>query len=76
MPAGISMIAVGFIAILWGGWWVPRQLSRVRERATPQGRERYDRLMAPVVMGRIRRTSVIVGGACVLTGVVYLIVEL
>lgn len=76
MPAGVLLIAVGFMAILWGGWWVPRQLRQVGERVTPQGRERYDRLMIPVVMRRMRRLSIIAGGMTVLIGVVYLIIEL
>jgi hypothetical protein len=76
MSAGVLIIAVGFMAIYWGGWWVPRYLGQMGERVPPQGRERYDRLMIPVVMSRMRRISVIVGGATVLIGVVYLLVEL
>ena len=76
MLAGILLIAVGLMAILWGGWWVPRQLRQVGERVTPQGRERYDTLMIPVVMRRMHRLSVIMGGATVLIGVVYLLMEL
>jgi hypothetical protein len=76
MAASVLLIAVGLIAILWGHWWVPRQLRQVRERATPQGLKRYDRLMTPAAMSRLRRTSVIAGGMTVLIGVVYLIMEL
>jgi hypothetical protein len=76
MPAGILIIAVGLMAISWGGWWAPRQLRRAEERVAPQGRERYDRLMIPVAMHRMRRLSVIVGGAAVLIGMVYLLMEL
>jgi hypothetical protein len=76
MPAGVLIIAVGLIAIYWGGWWVPRQLRQMGERVPPQSRERYDRLMIPVAMRRMRRLSVIVGSVAVLTGVVYLLTEL
>jgi hypothetical protein len=76
MPAGVLIIAIGLMAIYWGGWWVPRQLRQMGERVPPQGRERYDRLMIPVMMQRMRRLSVIVGSIGVLIGVVYLILEL
>jgi hypothetical protein len=46
------------------------------EQVPPQNRERYDRLMIPVVMQRVRRLSVIVGSTGVLIGAVYLIIEL
>jgi hypothetical protein len=70
------LIVVGFMAIYWGGWWVPQRLRQIGERIPPQGRERYDRLMIPVTMRRMRRLSVIAGGATVLIGVVYLLTEL
>jgi hypothetical protein len=46
------------------------------EAAYATSPERYLRLMTPVVMSRMRQTSVIVGGVTVLIGVVYLIFEL
>jgi hypothetical protein len=76
MPAGALIIAVGLIAILWGGWWVPRQLRQEGGRVAPQGRERCAKFVTAVVMSRIRWTSAIVGGMCVLIGAVYLLLEL
>jgi hypothetical protein len=76
MSAGVLIIAVGFMAVYWGGWWVPQRLRQMGERVPPQGRERYDRLMIPVVVRRMRRLSVIVGSIAVLIGAIYLLMEL
>jgi uncharacterized membrane protein len=76
MLAGILLIAIGSIGIVWGGWWVPQRLAQVREGDTPQSWVRYDRVMTSVVIGRMRQLSVIVGGATVLLGGIYLIIQL
>jgi hypothetical protein len=76
MSADLLMIAVGLMVILWGAWWLPRQLMQIEERVTRQSRDRYDKLMMPVVRSRMRRISIIVGGVTVVIGAIYLIIEL
>lgn len=76
MVVGILLIVVGLITIVWGHWLVPRQLIRVREKATPVGRERYDSLMKRPIVNRLFKMPTPLGGVAVLIGLVYLIAEL
>ena len=76
MPAAALLIGIGLITILWGHWFAPQQLRKIRERATPKGRERYDGFMNPPGVSRALRLPAIVGGVAVLIGVAYLLTEL
>lgn len=76
MPEDAWLIGVGLVTIIWGHWLMPRQLGKVRERATPRGRERYDSFMERTFVNRLFKLPAIVGGVAVLIGVVYVLVEL
>jgi hypothetical protein len=76
MFVGVLLIAIGLLTVVWGHWLAPRQLRRVREKATPAGRERYDSFMKRPAVDRLFRTPAPLGGLVVLIGLVYLITEL
>lgn len=75
MATGALLIGVGFITIFWGRWLAPRWLRKVRERATPGGRGRYDSFMERPAVGRLFRAAASLGGVIMLIGVVYLVTE-
>jgi hypothetical protein len=76
MLVGGLLIAVGLITIAWGHWLIPRQLEKVRERATPEGRERYDGLMSRPIVIRLFRAPAPVGIGAILVGAVFFIAGL
>jgi hypothetical protein len=43
--AGVILILIGLITVLWGYWWLPRRLRWVRQRVTPAARDLYDSRM-------------------------------
>lgn len=76
MLVGVLLIVVGLMTIGWGWWLVPLQLGKVRQPATPKGQKNYDALMNRPAISRLFRSSAIVGGAAIVVGVVYLLIEL
>jgi hypothetical protein len=76
MTDGALLIVIGLITIIWGHWLAPRQLEKVRERATLRGGDRYDRFVKFPAVSRFLRVPLVVGCVVVFIGLVYVIVEL
>jgi hypothetical protein len=76
MTDGALLIVIGLITVIWGHWLAPRQLEKVRERATPRGGGRYDRFMKRLTVSRFLRVPLVVGCMVVFIGLIYVIVEL
>jgi hypothetical protein len=73
---GVMLVILGCLTIGWGQWLAPRRLRQVRDRATPKGAAWYDAFTArPLVRGTFR-VAVLLGWACVVIGVVFLVTEL
>jgi hypothetical protein len=73
VPSDLLIVACGLIA-LWWVWWIPGEMSRVRDRAAAKGADadRFDRRMTPTL--RIVRPVVAVAGlATLVVGVIDLV---
>jgi hypothetical protein len=75
VPAGVLLIAIGLITILWGHWLLPRRLRRVRQRFSPAGRELYDSRMQRPAARLFFALPLPVGAMTVIIGVVFLLTE-
>jgi hypothetical protein len=75
VPAGVLLIALGLITILWGHWWLPRRLRQIRQRFSPAGRELYDSRMQRPVTRLLFRLPLPAGTMAVIVGVVFLLTE-
>jgi hypothetical protein len=75
MSTGALILGVGFITIFWGHWLAPRWLRKMKERATPENRERYDSFMSRPAVGRLFGAAVPLEGLIMLIGVAYLLTE-
>jgi ABC-type spermidine/putrescine transport system permease subunit II len=75
VPAGVFLIAIGLITILWGHWWLPRRLRQIRQRLTPAARDLYDSRMQRPVARLFFRLPLPVGTITVIVGVVFLLTE-
>jgi hypothetical protein len=75
VPAGVLLIAIGLITILWGHWWLPRRLRQVRLRLTPAARELYDNRMQRPVARLFFRLPLPVGTMAVIIGIVFMLTE-
>jgi hypothetical protein len=71
MLVGGLLVAIGLITIAWSNWLIPRQLEKVRERATLKGRERYDGLMKRPMVVRLFQAPTPVGIVAILVGAVF-----
>lgn len=76
MLTGLLLIGIGIVTIVWGSWLTSRQLPKVRQRATLEGRERYDRIMTRPSAERLMRMPGTVGTVAILVGVVFVLTEL
>jgi hypothetical protein len=75
MPVGVLLIAIGLITILYGHWWLPRRLRRVRQLFSPAARDLYDSRMQRPVAWLLFRLPLPVGAVAVIIGVVFLLSE-
>ena len=75
MPAGVLLIAIGLITILWGHWWLPRRLRQIRRRFSPAARDLYDSRMQRPVARLFFALPLPVGTMAVIIGAVFLLTE-
>jgi hypothetical protein len=75
MPAGVFLIFIGLIAILWGYWWLPRRLTQIRRRLTPAGQDLHDSRMQRPAARLLFRLPLPAGVFAVILGVVFLLTE-
>lgn len=76
MLVGVLLIGIGVVTIAWGRWLTIKQLPKVRQRASSEGRERYDSIMNRSSVERFMRMPGIIGTIAILVGVVYVLSEL
>ena len=75
MPAGVFLIAIGLITILWGHWLLPRRLRRARLLLSPAARDLYDSRLQRPVARLFFALPLPVGTIAVIIGVVFLLTE-
>jgi hypothetical protein len=76
MLVGLLLIGVGVVTIGWGRRLTGKPLLKVRQHATPEGRERYDGIMRRPNVERLMRMPGIVGTLAVLVCVAFVLTEL
>lgn len=76
MLVGVLLIGVGVVTIAWGRWLTIKQLPKVRQRASSEGRDRYDSIMNRPNVERFMHMPRIIGTLAILVGVAYVLFEL